>query len=294
MQKQDLMFFAVAIAVVIILALVVKPILSGESVLPESKPQTVSNIPIPSGAQSSPYTPVLSKVTQTPTETPAWDGAPKSIQFVDPSTYNIQWAPNLKDLGYSIPSYEEPGNNTLVTYATIDGQWDATTQIINIPFPYWEMKVSIENLGDVGNTDDSDSGEIEGFIASEGEGIGVEPENQYMIIPSINIQVMDAEDPNSIVYILNTRTEGAVPKEIDKSEGSYSNYLFSKPEDVLTGDNSTDRDGKVLDRDNVDEFVWTHKFYEGAGNYYFIINPNMLKSYKIEIEVPEKYIYLAE
>ncbi|MBP5082892.1 MAG: hypothetical protein J6104_01500, partial [Methanomicrobium sp.] len=258
MQKQDLVFFIAAIAIVILLAVVVKPIMNGETVaiLPQSsETRDVSNIPIPSGAPSAPYTPIIasSQAGSAESSSSSWDGVAKSVQFVDPSTYNIQFAQS-KDFGFRMPGDEQYQKEEFVTYATIDGQWDATTQIIRIPFPYWDMKVSIESMGRVGNDGEDDdvyynvagpeqlmeeyqSGRItlqeyqeryklylahkddsepdkdgtEGFFKSKGEGLGVEVENQQLIIPSINIQVMDADKPDGIIYILNSRTEGVIP-----------------------------------------------------------------------------------
>lgn len=331
------MFFVSAIAIVLVLALVVKPILSGETVqiLPESKSSdTISNIPIPQGASATPYSPVITG-TVSPTPTPLWDGSPKTVQFVDPSTYNLQWPSEVRDFGFRIPAYEAQENNSLGLYATIDGQWDATTQIINIPFPYWEIEVTLESIGDVGATaieanvdyeaqmeevrqqyntgaitlqqyneamknlmdleekfgSGDSGGGVEGLFSSEGSSTGAEAANQFYIVPSINVQVMDADKPNGIIYILNSRTEGPLPKVIDKAEGSASEDFFAEPEDSDSdsGD-SGDVTGSVPGRDNINEFVWNHGFYEGAGNYYFIINPSMLKSYKIEIKVPTKYL----
>lgn len=340
MQKQDLVFFIAAIAIVIVLAVVVKPIMNGETVaiLPQSsETRDVSNIPIPSGAPSAPYTPIIasSQAGSAESSSSSWDGVAKSVQFVDPSTYNIQFAQS-KDFGFRMPGDEQYQKEEFVTYATIDGQWDATTQIIRIPFPYWDMKVSIESMGKVGNdndetdddkivynttpeylmeeyqsgkitlkeyqdrykyylahkgNDNSDSDDTEGFFKSKGEGLGVEVENQQFIVPSINIQVMDADKPNGIVYILNSRTEGVIPVNPPVDDEDKDEKYNDKPEDVLVGEEKDDdKDIPVPRRNNLNEYYWQHRFYEGEGNYYFIINPNMLKSYKIEILVSTKFL----
>ena len=336
MQKQDLVFFIAAIAIVIVLAVVVKPIMNGETVaiLPQSsETRDVSNIPIPSGAPSAPYTPIIasSQAGSAESSSSSWDGVAKSVQFVDPSTYNIQFAQS-KDFGFRMPGDEQYQKEEFVTYATIDGQWDATTQIIRIPFPYWDMKVSIESMGKVGNDDEDDayynitpeqlmeeyqSGKItlkeyqdlykvflsnankeepdlegtEGFFKSKGESLGVEVENQQYIIPSINIQVMDADKPDGIVYILNSRTEGVLPVNPPVDDEDKDEKYNDKPEDVLVGDEKDkDKDIPAPNRKNLNEYYWQHRFYEGEGNYYFIINPNMLKSYKIEILVSTKFL----
>ncbi|WP_048148181.1 hypothetical protein [Methanolacinia paynteri] len=296
MQKQDLVVFIAAILIVLILAFVIKPIMNGEPVLPEQGSGTISlpsKIPVPEGSSDNPYTPsVIMETTATPT--PSWDGTAYNVQFVDPSTYNIEWEGSLKDFGYAIPAYAEPESNEMVLYATINGQWDATTQIISIPFPLWEIDARIEGIGDVGfsneDEDSDDEGDgVEGLVASEGESLGAEVSKMHFIMPWVNIQVMNADNPEGPIYILNTLTEGPVPIEIDKAEGSATKDYFPGQDD----EDNTDEDDDEIDtltRENVDEYKWVHKFYEGSGNYYFIINPNMLKSYTIDIYVPKKFL----
>ncbi len=294
MQKQDLIVFITAILIVLVLAFVVKPMMDGESVLPAQQTATTklpSKIPVPEGAKDNPYTPSL-VMEVTATSTPAWDGTAHNVQFVDPSTYNIQWEDHVKDFGFSIPAYTRPEEKEMVLYATINGQWDATTQIINIPFPLWEIDARIEAMGDVGfDTEggDDDSGEVEGLVASGGESLGVESSKMHYIVPWVNVQVMNADNPEGPVYILNTLTEGPLPIEQDKSEGSSSEDFFTESEEKESSDND-DTVENAISRENLNEYKWVHKFYEGAGNYYFIINPNMLKSYTIDIYVPKNLI----
>jgi hypothetical protein len=307
MQKQDLIVFIVAIFIVFILAFVVKPIMNGEPVIPEQGSGTISlpsKIPVPEGSSDNPYTPsVIMETTATPT--PAWDGSAYNVQFVDPSTYNIEWGGSLKDFGYSIPAYTAPESNEMVLYATINGQWDATTQIISIPFPLWEIDAKIEGIGDVGIDDDygtrggdddddegsgGSAGETEGLVASGGESLGVESSLMHYVTPWVNVQVMNADNPDGPIYILNTLTEGPLPIDPDKSEASSSEDYFAEPTDVMTSDGSNSDEIDTISRENLDEYKWVHKFYEGAGNYYFIINPNMLKSYTIDIYVPKKFL----
>lgn len=252
MERQDLIFFIGAIAIVLILALVVKPLINGDPILPlpETSNDTITvpqQIPVPQGAMDNPYSPSLS-VKPTATATPEWDGlTPKEVHFVDPSTYNMQWESQLKDFGFNVPADEEV-NETYVTYAEINGQWDATTQIFNIPYPYWIMDVTLEDLG-IG---DMEAGQ-RGFIA-----------------PSLNVQVMNADKPDSVEYILNTRTGGPIPEE------STTNEVLQSERNIARG--------------VFEGFVWRHKFYDGPGNYYFIIHQNMLEFYKIEIKIPASYV----
>lgn len=296
MQKQDLAVFVGAIIIVLVLAFVVKPIMDGESLLPEQEPENnalPSKIPVPEGSSVSPYTP-STVMEATPAPTPWWNGTAYNVQFVDPSTYNIQWESQMKDFGYSIPAYTEPESNEMILYATINGQWDATTQIVNIPYPIWIMETIIEPIGDVGIVDrgSRESNEsVEGLFASEGESLGAEPGKMHYITPSINVQVINADNPDGETYILNSLTEGPLPLETDTS-GRTSEAFFSIPDEDTETSEDEDEDSieNVPSRDTFDEYKWVHRFFDEAGNYYFIINPNMLKSYTIDIYVPKKYI----
>lgn len=305
MQRQDLIVFIAAILIVLVLAFIVKPMMDGEPVLPSQgsdKPALPSKIPVPEGSDDNPYTPSVIMET-TPAPTPEWDGTAYNVQFVDPSTYNIEWEGPVKDFGFSIPANTQPESNEMTLYATINGQWDSTTQIINIPFPLWMIETRIEGMGDVGidtdfgtrGGDDDESsggsgGEVQGLMASEGSSLGVESSKMFYITPWVNVQVMDADNPEGPLYILNTLTEGPVPIEIDKSEASSSEDFFAEPTDVTAGSGSGSESIDTISRENIDQYKWVHKFYEGAGNYYFIINPNMLKSYTIDIYVPKKFL----
>ncbi|MBN1432487.1 MAG: hypothetical protein JW931_06905 [Methanomicrobiaceae archaeon] len=297
MQKQDLVVFIMAIVIVLVLAFVVKPMMDGKSILPSQESGTATLpqvLPLPEGSSENPYTPSVIMVT-TPTPTPAWDGTAYNVQFVDPSTYNIQWEGHVKDFGFSIPAYTEPEAKERVLYATINGQWDATTQIINIPFPMWEMETRIEPIGDVGGADDitggdDEAGGVEGLRASEGASLGVEVSRMHYITPWVNVQVINADSPDGETYILNTMTEGPLPLEFDKTGASASEDFFAEPSDVSSGEEDNEVSGDVPSRDTLGDYKWVHKFYEGYGNYYMIINPNMLKSYTIDIYVPKKYL----
>ncbi len=69
------------------------------------------------------------------------------IAFVNPSSYGIS-------LNQSLPNgtrIDSAGRNTSrITYATISGQYSATTQVMHIPFPYWELWYTVEPAGKMG------------------------------------------------------------------------------------------------------------------------------------------------
>lgn len=170
MEKKDLLYVCLAIGIVMVMALVVKPMVTGEPVnlfgTPEAEPtEAVPATPPPWVDQTA-----ASPTTIAPTPTPTWNGVTQNISFVDPSTYHIDLTtPRLNST--PPPSGSMP-NTTWATYATIDGQWSGTTQIITIPFPYWKLDYS-----------------------------DITPTNEK--IARFNVQVMDAQDPNRFVKIIS-------------------------------------------------------------------------------------------
>jgi hypothetical protein len=232
MEKQDILYFVVAIVIVAVMALVVKPVLSGEEVqiLPSFAKETPTETPT---ATITPiWTPDMSSVSTrppttvpTPTPTPAWDGTTKSVSFVDPDTYKIDLTEPILN---GTPRANTTINRSLTTYAKISGKWSGTTEIVHIPFPYWELYYTAEPAVDTSDED-------------------------VFVFPRINIQVMDAEDPNRFVRICNP--------------------------DVLDMRTFEEHDPRP----------WVEKFYEGNRNYYFVINTRFVSSYTLEIKVPALY-----
>jgi len=222
MEKKDFLFFALAIIIVLFMAVVVKPVLNGEEIqitsLFDDKKPVMPEIPTP------PPTPIYITQTpdiqQTPKPVATWDGSVKEVQFVDPSTYDIPPEPVNPAMISGIPNDTVVRTEKMVSYATVIGHYDGTTGLVDIPFPSWKMKIQYTPL-----TDSPD------------------------VRPWLNIQVMDAGNPNSEIYAFESA------KEFPPGE--------DKP--------------------------YSHMFYEGDSSYYFIIETNFIKSYTIEIMVPEKY-----
>jgi hypothetical protein len=174
------------------------------------------------------------------------------VGFVNPSSYGIS-------LNQSLPNgtrIDSAGRNTSrITYATISGQYRGTTQVMHIPFPYWELWYTVEPAGKMGGDDQSLSSST--VVGEEGSGIyhSFVQGSFSVITPVFTIQVMDADDPNRIVRTITP-------------PGGLDSTLW------------TDSDPRP----------WKEKFYEGQRNYYFVINTQALSSYTIEIRVPAEYI----
>ncbi|SCL75225.1 hypothetical protein L21_1117 [Methanoculleus chikugoensis] len=163
-KKQDFTYVVLGIVVVLVLALIVKPAATGE-------PTALWGAGEPEPAITPAWTPTMPPATAAPTPTPVptWDGKPRPLGFVDPTTYQIpagESSPNMT----AFPPETASGVTRWVTYATIDGQWSGTTGIVRVPFPIWRLDYS-----DIATSNDE--------------------------IPLFNCQVMDAEDPNRFVRV---------------------------------------------------------------------------------------------
>lgn len=222
-DKQDFMYVILAIVVVLLIALIIKPAATDDAPgfrwpigpAPTTEP-TLMSLPTPPPTTIAP--------APTPTPMLTWDGKPREIEFVDPATYQIpreESQPNATIAQHATP----PDSTKWVTYATIDGQWSGTTGIVRIPFPLWRLDYS-----------------------------SITPMNYES--SQFNCQVMDAEDPNRFVHIV-----------------------------TLT---SSDFRG-MNDKPDLRKEQWVKTFYEGHHDYYFVINTRCIKSYHLEIQVPETY-----
>jgi len=286
MDKKDIIYIVIAFCVILIIALVLKPMITGKSVntgIPGfSVPQQTSQAVIPN------HTNVPNLVTQTtavvttaltPTPIPTWDKTVKTVGFVDPGSYGIsmnQSLPGGTRINATLP------NTNMILYNTISGQYSGTTQVVNIPFPYWELWYTADPSVKMGGTDS-----LSAVTITEVKGSGISRTSlsgSYSITyPTLSIQVMDADDPNRIVRIITP------PGGLDSSLWSGSmtaspDSRFMNVSEKYTTKPATESVTKT------DPRPWKEKFFEGQKNYYFVIAAHSLNSYKLEIRVPERYI----
>lgn len=255
MDTKAVMYAVGALVLILIGALVVKPMVTGEPVntgLPGAEIPGPAKTATPPGPADINYgvIPATTSGTPAPTPVPTWDKNVKDIEFVDPSTYGIslnQTFPN----GTRIDPVER--NTSRVIFAKISGQYSATTRVTHIPFPYWEIWYTAEPAGKMGGKDQVlGSSTVEG-----GEGIShsILQGSYSVITPRFTLQVMDADDPNRIVRTISP------PGGLD-----FTLWKESDPR------------------------PWKEKFFEGRKRYFFVITAQALSSYSLEIRVPAEYI----
>jgi hypothetical protein len=277
MDKKDIMYMAGAFCIILIVALVIKPVVTGHPVnigipvAPTPQP-TLPLVTPDSGGMSMPVTTETTTPipTPAPTPVPTWDATVKTVDFVDPSSYGISMNQSLPG-GTKIDSYSREINMT--TFATLSGQYSGTTQIMDIPFPYWEMWYTVEPAGAMGGKGMTvGSSTVTGPKQSGVKGIGSATviQGSFSVTnPSFTLQVIDADDPNRIVRTITP------PGGLDKDLWSGTS---------VTGDYS-DTTTTVED-----PRPWKEKFFEGQKRYYFIINAHSIESYTLELRIPSSYI----
>jgi hypothetical protein len=259
MDKKDIVYVVAAVCIILVIAIVIKPIATGQPVNTGIfLPTTTQAVTLKPAHVYTEITPPLTPLVTTtpPTPVPTWDSKAKTVGFVDPGTYGISMNESLPG-GTRINSTIV--NKATTSYATISGQYSATTQIITIPFPYWEIWYTVDPAGPVGGkgqtlTSSTATGSKESGLKG---GTHTVIQGSFSITnPAFTLQVIDAEDPNRIVRTITP------PGGLDSS--------------LWTGSG--------------DPRPWKEKFYEGARKYYFIIYAHSLNSYTLDIRVPTNYI----
>ena len=279
MDKKDVMYLVAALALVLVIALVIKPVVTGQP-LDMGIPLATTTLEITTMHTESTMIPVVttsstSVPTTTPSPSPTWNpGAVQTVVFVDPSKYGL--TTNESELrGTRINA--TPRNTSMTTFASFGSSQGAsgTTNIMYVPFPYWELEYTVEPATALTQS------KFE-ITPTQGSGIahsGIE--GSYSTVkPEFRIQVMDGDDPNRIVRTI------APPGGID-----LDLWLGNKPEGGEYPTRTSRYASQVTpDVTPVDPRPWTEKFYEGQRHYYFVVTAKGLNSYSLKINVPTRYI----
>jgi hypothetical protein len=274
MDKKDVMYGVAAILIILVMALVVKPAMTGQPVntgIPVPTTKTVAPATTLSLVITPAATTVVTTPTPTPTPVPTWNQAVQTVGFVNSSTYGVSLTQELPG-GTRIDNL--PENTSMTSYAKINGRFSGTTQIIAIPFPYWELVYTVDPVAESKTTSIAVTptrGSAVAYSGVQGSFSGATPE--------FTIQVMDANDPNRIVRVISP--PGGIDLNLWKGIKNPVNPAI------------TTRQGRATnspDTPIVDPRPWTEKFFEGQRSYYVIINAQLLNSYSIDIRVPTRYI----
>jgi len=280
MEKKDVMYVVIAICILLVMALVIKPIMTGKPVgtgisgSPTSQPIPVNVTSNYSWVTSQVTTPKIAVATSIPTPVPTI--TVKNISFVNPATYGISMDNALPN-GTPINSVTEDTNLTL--FATITGQYSGTTQVFHIPFPYWELVYTVEPTK--APTTSVYKGVTPKSGAEQPSSVGGMQGSYSTLKAEFIITVIDADNPTGIVRTITP------PGGIDLDFWTGKKSTNPTPA-TTTPKYSTVT--KVETPKPIDPRPWTEKFYEGGKNYFFIIKAQALDSYKVDIYIPTRYI----
>ncbi|MDD1687071.1 hypothetical protein [Methanoregula sp.] len=284
MDKKDILYLVAALAIVLVIALVIKPLATGQPIntgipIPTTQqPVTIVPAQTATGLGTIPLTTPTPAPTTVLTPVPTWN--PKSTQsigFVNSSVYGI----SSNQSTITGTKFNDTGLDTnMTTFATIASSTGSsgTTSIMYIPFPYWEIVYTVNPTSEL----EPDTVEVESTKGIAHSGIS----GSYSTAkPEFTIQVMDGDDPNRIVRTITppggidlNLWKGIVSdKEVDKEDNTHfkTNQLQTIETETTTV---------------VDPRPWTEKFYEGQRHYYFIVTAQSLDSYSIKIQIPTRYI----
>jgi hypothetical protein len=204
MEKRDTAILIAALVIVMVMAVVVKPILTGEAPdlsLPFQATPTPTPTPVPTAIPELPdwAKEMNSPPTAATTPSPTWSGQSQSLGFV--STGSVVETPTFTHL----PEVTQEKEN-LLPYATIQSEGGGITQSILMPFPYWELHYTVNpwDTAFSGTTSNKEAGQAD-FLGSE-------------VFPSFIIEVRDASD-NSLVRTIVP--EGGIQAELWKKGEEY-------------------------------------------------------------------------
>jgi len=279
MDKRDITYIIAAFCIILIIAFVIKPLATGQPV----------NTGIPVATTTEPEiseTPLIiyanttsTVVTLSPTPDPTtWNQKAQTIGFVNPETYHLSTNSSLPQ-GTRINATPPDTNRTV--YATISGKYSGTTQVINIPFPYWELSYTIDPIIGPMSGPAIVSQQITPTLENPYSHSGISG-SYGAVNPVFSIQVMDATDPNRIVRSITP--PGGIDPDL------WAGITPTTPAVTNTARIKYAATVATPTLSNTDPRPWTEKFYEGQRSYYFIINSQYIDSYTIRILVPTKYI----
>jgi len=279
MDKKDIAYIIAAFCIILIIAFVIKPLATGQPVN-TGIPVATTPEPVISETPLVIYSNVTSIVsTTTPLPTPTtWDQKAQTVGFVNPESYRLS-TDSSSPQGTRINATPPDTNRTV--YATISGKYSGTTQIVNIPFPYWELSYTIDPMIGPMSGPSIVSQQITPTLGNDASHSGISG-SYASVTPVFSIQVMDATDPNRVVRSITppggidpNLWKGITPTTLPFTSTTRPKYA----ETVATPTISY-----------TDPRPWTEKFYEGQRSYYFIINSQYLNSYTLKILVPTKYL----
>ncbi|HWQ66593.1 MAG TPA: hypothetical protein VN372_06960 [Methanospirillum sp.] len=300
MEKRDLIVIAIAIFIVLVMAIYIKPLVTGKEVklIPDeisalfgAKKQTpadnntsITNISLYDNNTSVRNitsvinaTPNLTNTSKPePTPPPSWNGSPVTIGLQDTGSAGAMYPRNYPASTNPIYSFSQASAD-LKNFSEISGQYSAKTNSFYIPSGYWEIWYTVdlkEDLQDAIITKKA-------ATTKNTDGTKVVPEqtNSISIVnPQFEITVKNADSGSVVRTII---PPGGLNPSIWKGD-------FAKPGSLRNTTSSTSSSTSTSTTDtkkNWDPRPWKEKFFEGYRTYFLDITAQNLISYKVDIKV---------
>jgi len=194
MQKEDIQWAVLGILILLVIAFVIKPMVTGQPVnlgLPKNSTTAGKNDTGISVTGTSPVTlrttvPPRTTTTPKPTPMPTWNNVVQTIGYVNPATYGESLTEPIPNATIFNASQAAIRNTNMTTYATFSGKYSGATQVLKMPFPYWELWYTVQPV--VTSLQESSKSSTGSYSST---------------LPTFSIQVIDANDPNRIVRTIS-------------------------------------------------------------------------------------------
>ena len=293
MEKRDIIVIVIAIIIVLIMAMYIKPLVTGKQVKlvpdeiasyfgPKNGTSIINNTSLSNesaGSNASIYdlvnmssvnTTNTTNVSITPSPVPTWNGSPVQVGLSNQADSVYMYPrpyPEQTDQIYSFSQESAP----LLPYTNFSGRYSAKTNTFYVPSSYWEMWYTVDLRDDLQYPTMT---EKTSSIEKKNDGTKVIPERTdsiSVVNPYFSIKVLNA-DSNSVIRTVTPA--GGLNPRLWKGD-------FASPDTTETFDFT-----KVVSKEvNWDPRPWKEKFFEGYKNYQLEVDARNLLSYSIEIKV---------
>jgi hypothetical protein len=279
MDKKDILYVVAALGIILVIAVVIKPAVTGQPVnlgigalqIPGHPSSEVSLIPVTYTTNKA--IPATSRLTTTTVQPSATSNSTvQTLGLISVSQYTAAPTPNSTSVFFDM---------NWTTIATISNKGSSgTSQTFYIPAAMWEIVYTISPMTPqvVASTQ---------ITATLGQGISYSGvQGAYSsFVPIFSIQVVDAGDPNRTVGTI-TPPGGIHPElwaGISPTTPAVGPGVTTRPKYAVIAATPTTPSTWVKP-------PWTETFMEGYHSYYFVITSQFINSYTIDVKVPTRYI----
>jgi len=188
MDKKAVMYAVGALVIILVAALVVKPVVTGQPLNTGLPVATTKSFTLTTPTAADTPTPArqVSPTPSLPTAVPTWDGKVVTLGFVESEP--------VLNASRSDP---DPVNTSTTSYAKISGKFGGTTRIMEMPFPYWELVYTVNPVTA------TEPGSVKVIQTNGGVPHSGVQGSYSGVIPEFTVTVMDGDDPDRVVRTIS-------------------------------------------------------------------------------------------